>query len=197
MRQKRGYVDVGCKHWVASERGRFDPIVASFADRHYSRRTPGSPQFMPPGEIVVLVEREGRAVFCWNRQRFTLNNRETWVCTIFRNESPILSSELILDAELSGQLVELGSMKWTRALYPCKDGFSTYIDTRYVQSKNPGYCFLKAGWQKSGWSADGHKLLLTKPWELRGRLPGEQGDEQRSRSEQANVAEVKDGAKRA
>lgn len=33
---------------------KFDPRCASLADRHYSRRTVGSPQFMPPGETVVL-----------------------------------------------------------------------------------------------------------------------------------------------
>ncbi len=51
----------GCDHWLASRSGKFDPIGCALADGHYSRRTPGSPQFrrsgamgspqfMPPGQ---------------------------------------------------------------------------------------------------------------------------------------------------
>ena len=34
--------------WVSPTSGKFDPAAAALADRHYSRRTVGSPQFMPP-----------------------------------------------------------------------------------------------------------------------------------------------------
>jgi hypothetical protein len=55
------------------------PLGAALADRHYSRRKVGSPQFMPPGETIVLISNCGRAV--WGG----------------------LSSTLILEAELALQ----------------------------------------------------------------------------------------------
>jgi hypothetical protein len=46
---------------------KFDPRTARLADQHYSRRKIGSPQFMPPGETVVLLSDDERAVFGWWR----------------------------------------------------------------------------------------------------------------------------------
>jgi hypothetical protein len=48
----------GCSFW--SRRPKFDSACARLADRHYSRRKIGSPQFMPPGQTIVLAERAGR-----------------------------------------------------------------------------------------------------------------------------------------
>jgi hypothetical protein len=47
--------------------GKFTPAGARLADGHYSRRTPGSPQFMPPGQTLVLLTPDCRAVFGWWR----------------------------------------------------------------------------------------------------------------------------------
>src|SRR5688500_15566533 len=82
---------------------KFDPRTAALADRHYSRRTPGSPQFMPPGQTIVLYHEAG-AVFGWWRPHpksgiKQMNGLDGWTCTIFRNESALLSSDLILEAE--------------------------------------------------------------------------------------------------
>lgn len=137
-----------------------DPRAASLADRHYSRRTVGSPQFMPPGQTLVLVG-PGR-VFGWWRPHprsgiKAMNGLDGWTCTIFRNEdSEIKSSELILCAE-----------EWLFTQHPddCgPDGFITYVFDRKVRSVNPGCCFKKAGWSVSGRSADGRKTLLQKPF---------------------------------
>lgn len=49
--------------WYVSHK--YDASAAALADRHYSRRTVGSPQFMPPGQTLVLVA-DG-AVFGWWR----------------------------------------------------------------------------------------------------------------------------------
>lgn len=46
---------------------KFDPRAARLADGHYSRRTVGSPQFMPPGETIVLLAMRSRAVWGWWR----------------------------------------------------------------------------------------------------------------------------------
>ncbi len=83
---------------------KFDPRAAALADRHYSRRTVGSPQFMPPGETIVLLAPAADAVFGWWRPHprsgiKAMNGLDGWTCTIFRNESQALSSHLILEAE--------------------------------------------------------------------------------------------------
>jgi hypothetical protein len=142
--------------------GKFDGLAAAIADRHYSRRTVGSPQFMPPGQTVILREHGGCAVWGWWRPHpdagiTAMNGLDGWTCTIFRNESPFLSSDLILDAE--------------QALYRTgldigPDGLLTYVWDAKVKSANPGYCFKIAGWKAVGRSADGRKTLLHKEPEL-------------------------------
>lgn len=83
-----------------------------------------------------------------------MNGLDGWTCTIFRNEGAGLSSELILDAEAA--IKEYG--------YSCgPDGLLTYVWDKKVRPKqNPGYCFIKAGWNPKGRSADGRKTLLQK-----------------------------------
>lgn len=143
--------------------GKFDSRTAALADRHYSRRKVGSPQFMPPGQTIILWCEMG-AVFGWWRPHpasglQSMNGLDGWTCTIFRNESPLLSSELVLAAE--------------RALVAAADGCGpdgmlTYVWDSKVKSTNPGYCFKRAGWKVRGRSADGRKTLLGKPFELAG-----------------------------
>ncbi len=142
--------------WVRTNK--FDPRAASLADRHYSRRTVGSPQFMPPGETVILITLEANAVWGWWRPHPTsgikaMNGLDGWTCTIFRNEGKILSSALVLDAEraLLATGVTIGP-----------SGFITYVWDKKVRSQNPGCCFKVAGWQVMGRSADGKKTLLQK-----------------------------------
>ena len=138
---------------------KFDSRACALADRHYSRRKIGSPQFMPPGETLVLLTDDEAAVFGWWRPHPSsgikaMNGLDGWTCTIFRNESLLYeSSELILAAEQS--LVETG-----KTVGP--SGFITYVWDRKVSSANPGYCFKLAGWRRTGRSADGKKTLLQK-----------------------------------
>lgn len=136
---------------------KFDPRSAALADRHYSRRKIGSPQFMPPGQTVILFAEVG-AVFGWWRPHpasglRSMNGLNGWTCTIFRNESDVLSSELILEAEAA--LLATGT-----DVGP--DGLLTYVWDARVRSVNPGACFKAAGWRRKGRSADGRKTLLQK-----------------------------------
>jgi hypothetical protein len=141
---------------------KFSPTACALADRHYSRRKPGSGQFMPPGQTIVLYRE--RAVFGWWRPDpdagiVPMNGLDGWTCTIFRNESDALSSQLILEAELA----------LTYHADGCgPDGMLTYVWDDRVASANPGYCFKCAGWIVAGRSADDKKTLLTKPFELAG-----------------------------
>jgi hypothetical protein len=142
-------------NWILTQK--FDREAALLADRHYSRRKVGSPQFMPPGETVVLTTICYDALFGWWRPHplsglKSMNGLDGWTCTIFRNESVILSSLLILEAEefiLSKK--DVGP-----------DGFITYVWDKRIKSCNPGFCFKKAGWRATGRSADGKKTLLQK-----------------------------------
>ena len=143
---------------------KFSPAGAALADRHYSRRKPGSPQFMPPGETVVLVTWDRCAVFGWWRPHprsglKAMNGLDGWTCSIFRREGGVRASDLILAAE--DFLVASG-----KGCGP--DGLLTYVDVRKVPGTNPGACFRHAGYRSRGWSADGHKRLLWKPYELAG-----------------------------
>lgn len=138
--------------------GKFDPRAAALADRHYSRRKVGSPQFMPPGETVILLSPGSDAVFGWWRPHpssgiVAMNGLDGWTCTIFRNESQQRSSDLILAAEEF--LLDLG-------VTVGPDGLITYVWDSRVSSQNPGYCFKRAGWRRTGRSADGKKTLLQK-----------------------------------
>ena len=144
---------------------KFDVAACELADRHYSRRKPGSGQFMPPGQTLVLLTFDRRAVFGWWRPDprtglKAMNGLDGWTCTIFRNEGEHLSSHLILDAEdaLAAQGLGCGP-----------DGLLTYVWDARIASANPGYCFKQAGWKTAGRSADGRKTLLRKPFSVRCR----------------------------
>lgn len=138
---------------------KFDQHARALADRHYSRRTVGSAQFMPPGQTLVLLTPAADAVFGWWRPHpaaniTPMNGLIGWTCTIFRNESSTLSSTLILAAEYA--LLAAG-----HDIGP--DGLITYVwDKRVRPTQQPGWCFIKAGWRATGRSADGKKTLLQK-----------------------------------
>lgn len=146
---------------------KFDPRACALADRHYSRRKIGSPQFMPPGQTIVLLGSDARAVFGWWRPHpasglVAMNGLDGWTCTIFRNEGSTRSSDLILDAE--AVFAEQG-------LGVGPSGLITYVFDSKVSSANPGYCFKCAGWKRTGRSADGKKTLMQKPLVLAAAEP--------------------------
>jgi hypothetical protein len=140
---------------------KFDKRAVALADKHYSRRKPGSAQFMPPGETIVLLSADERAVFGWWRPHPSsgikaMNGLDGWTCTIFRNAGCQLaqSSDLIIAAE-------------SFVLGCGPDGYITYVWDKkvatYKQPKRPiGYCFKKAGYRVAGRSADGKKTLMLK-----------------------------------
>lgn len=72
-------------------------------------------------------------------------------CAVFRNESDLLSSTLILEAEA------LALQRW-----PDARRFYTYINPRAIASTNPGYCFKVAGWRRCGVTAARELVVLEK-----------------------------------
>lgn len=134
--------------WIVTHKG--DVSCRLLADRHYSRQTIGSNQFCRPGRNLVLRTARGDAVWVsWSGIRD--DGLEAWECTIFRNESEILSSKMITDA------VDATLAEWGR---PPKDGIITYVAADKVRSANPGYCFKAAGWRRIGKSRKRGLTLL-------------------------------------
>ena len=65
--------------WELSHR--FDPAAVRIADRHYSRVSPGTPQFVAPGRNVVLVSPGRDAVWVSLWQRYAKHKwAGAWVC---------------------------------------------------------------------------------------------------------------------
>ena len=88
------------------------------------------------------------------------------MCSVFRNEGPILSSTLVEEA------MGLAWDKW-----PGKRLF-TYVWDERVASTNPGYCFKKAGWKTCGRNKDGRMTILeVYPKEPREQAPVKWGSD--------------------
>lgn len=126
---------------------------------HYSRRTPGSKTFTGVGREIVLVSQCGRAVWAVvyqatpmvrgsgaSRGRAGETDRKArylWRNMMFRNEGAGLSSELIRDA------TERTYEEWIKRYGELPaERLRTEVDTRRVRSKNPGFCYMQAGWIK-------------------------------------------------
>lgn len=132
--------------WVHALDG--DPSAYAMFRRHYSARKtkPKVRQFVGPGEKMVLVGWFCPALFVW--RKFIDDSGQTGVnCAVFRNESEHKASDMIREA------MDLAWERWGGArLY-------TSVNPEKIKSKNPGYCFKKAGWKKCGETAKGLHVL--------------------------------------
>ncbi len=126
-------------NWLVTHQ--YDSRAARLADRHYSRQKPGTPKFTPPGRKLVLITEDASAVWVtsWPFAEYVKREyADAWLCTLFRNESPILSSDLILEA--------VAITRWKYGEPPIS-GMITMIDPTKIQSANPGYCFKVVGFR--------------------------------------------------
>lgn len=137
--------------------GKTDVRARVMADKHYSRQQPGTPEFCPPGNSIVLIIPCGTsasALWCSHRPDPRANlaipradGFVYWDNPYFRNESGIQSSTLIREA-----------LAITRYLWPdllmCEDGFHTFVSPKHVQPIKRrgrdfwGYCFFAAGFEE-------------------------------------------------
>lgn len=142
--------------WLAVKDG--DPRAHDIMRRHYSyyryaddRRSNTGYRarhlIVGPGEKMVLITQECDALFVW--RKFISRDGSTGVnCAVFRNESQHKSSDLILEAE------QLAWQRWPgERLY-------TYVDSKKIQSTNPGYCFMCAGWRRLPEITKVNKLII-------------------------------------
>lgn len=129
---------------------RADPVARALADRHYTRQTHQAPQFVPPGRCLVLLAADKSALWVtsWPYAQYTRHAwAGAWVCSLFRNESTSLSSDLITQA-----------VAHTRARWPAvpASGIVTFVDPHKTKAKDvPGWCFLRAGWSHVGYTQGG------------------------------------------
>lgn len=131
-----------------------DRACLALYERHYSayRYADGRTRrlFVGPGEKVVLRTDAGDAFFIW-RRFIDASGQQGINCAAFRNEGAHRSSELIRQADAIAD-----------CLWPdCRH--YTYVDSTRVASRNPGYCFLAAGWQRCGFTKGGLIVLERNP----------------------------------
>ena len=136
-------------HWYLTKDG--DVTCLALYEKHYScyNYKDGRKRhlFVGPGQKVVLRTAIGDAMFVW-RHFFDNSGQKGINCAVFRNESKVLSSELIRQADAIADCI-----------WPHKRHY-TFVDPQAVRSTNPGYCFTAAGWQKCGVTAMRKLLVL-------------------------------------
>ena len=127
-----------------------DDVCRKLFDRHYSRRKYRDGRrpklFVGPGQKIVLRTWEGDALFVWNKFR-DASGQEGVNCSVFRNESDKLSSDLIRQADAIADFCWPGVRHYT------------YVNAEKIRSINPGACFKKAGWRTCGMTKGGKVIL--------------------------------------
>lgn len=113
--------------WRLSHRA--DPFCAAIADRHYSRQTIGSPQFVPPGRCLVLAAGTPASgaywVTSWPFAEFVKHDwAGAWMCSAFRNEGAGVASEMITEA--------IAATRWFFG-EPPDLGMVTFVDRKKVR----------------------------------------------------------------
>lgn len=117
-------------------------------DKSYANRW----LFVGPGRKVVLRTWEGDAFWAW--KKFIDDSGQRGVnCAAFRNESGYLSSRLVEEADAVADYLWPGERHYT------------YVDATKIKSRNPGYCFLRAGWRRAGFTKGGLLILERNPKE--------------------------------
>ncbi len=147
--------------WTISWRA--DPVARAIADRHYNRQAVGAPQFVPPGRCVVLLTEEADALWItsWPIAEYVQHAwAGAWVNSCFRNEGEHLSSDLIREAVAA-----------TLAIWPDPPelGLVSFVDPAKVRRKrDPGRCFLRAGFRLVGKTKGGLLAFQMLPDEMPG-----------------------------
>jgi hypothetical protein len=131
--------------WARTTRA--DAAVCALADRHYPPRKRGSRQVGPPASLLVLRTVAGDAAWVTAWPQYRLHDHgDVWMNTLFRSESPFLASDLIR-AACAASVAHFGEVR----------PVLTYVDPAQVREKrDPGYCFLRAGFDLVGRTRGGH-----------------------------------------
>lgn len=154
-----GLLPLGSSAWMQVRDG--DDTARAIFDRHYSRIRYADGRrpllFVGPGEKMVLMTPAADALFVWRRfiddaQDGSGKRQEGVNCSVFRNEGPLRSSSLIREAE------SWADLRWPRLRR------YTYVNPQRVRPKrDPGRCFLRAGWSVCGRTNGGLVILEKLP----------------------------------
>lgn len=118
--------------------------------RHYSagRHQRKIRQFVGPGQKIVLLTPDARALFVWRREKpeYRLDGQLGVNCAVFRNErsSAGLSSDLIRAAD---------AIAWEK--WPGERLFTFVAPKKVRHKRDPGRCFIKAGYKLCGRTKSG------------------------------------------
>jgi hypothetical protein len=152
---ERAYTMKRAQYWQRIDHT--DPRALAIADRHYSRKSPGTIEFIPAGHKIVLMsflpDTTPAALWASHRPAPTaglarprFDGLDVWDCSLFRIEHrTVLASVLIQEA------VAITRGLWDDILP--RDGFYTTVNPRHIQPIKVhgrdvwGYCYIKAGWQ--------------------------------------------------
>jgi hypothetical protein len=170
-------------NWVRSWRA--DPRARLVADRHYNRQKVGAPQFVPPGGCAVLATEDYGALWVTSTPKAEYVKHAwagAWVNSLFRNESrDVLSSLLITEAVAASRAI-LGDPPEER--WDCIEtlppgfqgplrhvfragGIVSFVDAEQTRRKrDPGRCYLKAGWTHVGFTKGGLFVFQLLPHEM-------------------------------
>ena len=138
--------------WSLSHRA--SPSSCAIADRHYNRQKVGSPQFVPPGRCLVLIDDAVPALWVtsWPFAEYVKHEwAGAWVNSCFRNEGDGTASDMIRAA------VAVTRSQWTPPLL----GMVTFVDPRAVPGtmvrgeRVYGYCYSRAGFRHVGFTKRG------------------------------------------
>lgn len=151
--------ELGQQRWQLSHRQ--DQVACRIADRHYSRRKPGSKQVGQPSRCLVLLTTTKDALWITSWPYADLVKHSwagAWENSCFRNEGAGLSSELIREA--------VAITRWYWPEVPAK-GMITFVNARKVRHKrDPGRCFLRAGFRLVGETKKGLLALQLLPEDM-------------------------------
>ena len=130
-----------------------NPTALAMFHRHYSykpyRDGRRPVHFVGPGEKMVLLTADARALFVW-RKFISGDGQQGVNCAVFRNEGSIMGR--------SSHLIEQAMREaWDR--WP-GERLYTYVNPRKIRSSNPGFCFLLAGWRRCGLTKHRRLLIL-------------------------------------
>jgi len=134
--------------WIVGQDGELE--LRRIYEKHYTCRKYKDGRrprkFVGPGEHIVLTTPKRDALFVW--RKFRDDSGQTGVnCAIFRNESKSLSSDLIREADAIADFCWPGERHYT------------YVRAEAIRSRNPGFCFLCAGWRRCGYTKGGLFIL--------------------------------------
>lgn len=135
-------------HWIVGQDGEQE-LIEIFL-RHYSARKYKDGRirktFVGPGQYIVLTTPKRDALWVW--QKFNTDcGQEGINNAIFRNETKILSSDLIREADAIADHCWPGERHYT------------YVRAEAIRSRHPGWCFICAGWRHCGRSKRGLFIL--------------------------------------